>query len=73
MARDAHHRHAVALLEQRHRYFAGPEARQAHGCADLAQPLVDALGQLLRRQRHLELPLETLGEGFGYLHGGSNP
>jgi hypothetical protein len=69
----AHHGAAIALLEQRQRHLAGSEARQPHGGAELAQPLVELLVELLGRQPHRELPLETLGEGFRYLHVGFYP
>ena len=64
----AHHRRAVALLEERHRHLAGAEARQTHRLPDLLQPRVHLRLDVGGRHDDLEFALEALFVGLGDLH-----
>ena len=65
------HRRTVALTQQRQRHLARTEAGDADGLADLAEPAADLILDLSGRNGDLELALQPLGAGLGYLHCGS--
>src|SRR5439155_6446100 len=64
------HRRTVALAQQRQRHLARTEAGDADGLADLAEPAADLILDLSGRNGDLELALQPLGAGLGYLHCG---
>ena len=64
-----HHRAAIDLLQMAHRHLAGTEAVEAHLVLEIDQ-LGARLGIEIRcGNADLELVLQSLGEGFGDLHG----
>ena len=64
-----HDRAAVKAAQVLHRHLAGPKAIDAHAVLEGSKLAGQALLQLGRRQHHLELALEALGQGFRHLHG----
>ena len=69
----AHHGLAEALLEDAHRRLARPEARDLLVLADLAQPALNLLVDLVGFQGDHELALEAFVLFLGDLHGPLGP
>jgi hypothetical protein len=66
-----HNGGAVTLLHQRHRHFAGAEARNANLLGKLLQAAFDLGLDLRGRNNDLEFVLQAFGGDFSDLHGTS--
>ena len=64
-----HHRLAVDLLEVTDRHLAGAEAVDLDAVLHVGEALIDLGVEVGSRNDDLELVLQSLGEGFGDLHG----
>src|SRR3546814_1058833 len=66
----AHHRGAVALLQQLDGRLARAKARDLHAGADLTKPVLDFLGDFLGFDDDLKVALQAVAVNFSDLHGG---
>ena len=64
-----HHGAAVDLLQMAHRHLAGTEAVELHLVLEVDQLRVRLGVEIGRGNADLEFVLQSLGEGFGDLHG----